>query len=111
MKDSREFVIQTLSSKSPNRNIYLIIYPHEGKILVDSKALPASVFLCAACEGISVLVADVGQKRKKMRYFLPIDWVIHEWGGPPDLVDAIKKRNQALIYDMDRMKAMISEEA
>lgn len=107
MKDPREFVEHELSNKK--MKLFLLIYPHEAEIYVDTKALPQSAILCAMCDGISFLMAKVGSKKKQERSFIPIDWIIKEWGGPKDLVSAIERRKQILMDDMERMKTLVEK--
>ena len=108
MKDNRQFVETELKIKK--NKIYLITFPHEEEIFIDTRALPKSALLCAMCDGISCFCANVGpQKRKQERCFIPIDWAINDWGGPKELVDAMKKRRQIMMDDMEHMRTLVEK--
>lgn len=49
-----------------------------------------SVFLCACCDGVEIMQVKCGLRRKK-RIFYPSKWLINEWGGDKEIVDALKK--------------------
>ena len=105
-RDPRQFVEQELGKGK--RRIFLLIYPNESEIWIDLKGLPQTAVLCAMCDGIPLLEAEVGGKKKVTRTFVSIDWAIDKWGGDQVLVDAIKKRRTMILDRIEEMRAMIA---
>lgn len=91
------------------RKFFVKVYFEPFEIWVDLQGLPNTAFLCAMCDGISLLECEVGDKGKEKRLFINIEWAINEWGGDSEIVDALKKRKQMIIDDLPRLKEKYSE--
>jgi hypothetical protein len=105
-KDSRPYVEIELGNKK--RKIFLYLYPYESEIWVDIKALPPSAFLCACCDG-TPLMQFKKVRKKEMVTCISIDWIINEWGGHKEIVEAIIKRKSMILADLDKYKKMVDE--
>lgn len=106
-KDERHFIEIELGNK--NRKIFIIIYPFEEEIYIDTQGLPETAILCAICDGTPMLVAKCGTKKKHERNFLPIEWVINQWGGDQVIVDAVKKRKEMIMENMQKYRDDLSK--
>lgn len=93
-----------------NRKIFMIVYPFDEEIYIDTKGLPPSATLCAMCDGTPFLVGKCGAKHDHERNFVNIEWAINEWGGPKDLVDALKKRKQMTIDSFAKYRDQLKGE-
>jgi len=83
---------------------FMKVYFYPLEMWIDLRLLPDSAFLCAMCDGQQLIQSIVGEKGKTTRMFVNIEWVINEWGGNKELVDAIKRRKQMILDDLDRLK-------
>lgn len=108
-KDGREFIERQFNKG--NKLLFIIIYPHEGEIYLDTKCLPNSAMLCAMCDGISFLQCKVGEKTHLERTFVSLDWAVNDWGGPSDIVDILKKVQENQIRDMEDLKTKVQKYA
>jgi len=104
--DPREFIEIQLGDRK--KKIFVLVYPFEEEIWIDLKGLPNSAFLCACCDGITMMQAKVG-KRDEKRLFLPINWVINDWGGDKELVEAIKKRKTICTDSMNKYREQLKK--
>jgi hypothetical protein len=68
--------------------------------------LPKDAFFCASYDAVPYLKVMVGEEKKTERTFLPMDWLISEtgWGGPKELIEVLKKRNELTIRDMPNLR-------
>jgi len=87
-----------------NRKFFLKVYIDPLEIWVDFKAVPDTAYLCALHDAIPIMQATVGKSRKIKRSFVNIEWLINEWGGDKDIIEAIKRRKQRIIDDLPRLK-------
>ena len=99
-----------MSMRNGKGKFFLIIYPYDGEIFIDTKALPQSALLCAMCDNTRFLLAKVGGKRKQERSFVSIDWIINDWGGPEELVSLVKRKKQDLMDEMEQLKVFVESE-
>ena len=58
------------------------------QIWVDISIMPESVLLCALADATQFMQTTIANK---IRYFITCDWMINEYGGYPELIDAVKK--------------------
>ena len=86
------------------RKIFVRIEFEPLKIWIDTKGLPDSATLCAMCDAIPFSIAKCGNKYQHERYFVDMEWAINDWGGPEDIVEALKRRKQMIIDDLPKMK-------
>ena len=84
--------------------VYLGVNVETQQIIVDTKFLPETAFLCACFDCQEMYSMDVGKDNEDKRTFIDIDWVINEWGGPKDLIEAIKRRKASIIKSIPQMK-------
>ena len=91
------------------KSVFLIITP-DSEIWVDTKGLPNSAFLCACYDVVSLIKGKVGEEGKEEeRAFLPMDWLINDWGGPQDLIAILKKRKEETLEDLPRLREKYRE--
>jgi len=90
--------------ENEGKSFFLKVFFNPTEIFVDTQALTKTAFLCAACDGIASLQSPCGENNDIVRYFLPIDWVIDEWGGNKEIVEAVKKRKQMILDDIENLK-------
>lgn len=86
------------------RKTYLSVDLETEEILVDISLFPPTCFLCACFDGIGMHRIKVGEKGKSERTFLNIKWLIEEWGGPKELVEAMKVRREKVINDIPALR-------
>ena len=93
------------------RKLYVLVFPYEEEIWIDTEALPESTFFCAAFDGISIKKCKVGAEGKEEeRIFLPLEWLINEWGGGEKIIESLKKCKKKQMEDMKELKKKSSEE-
>ena len=100
----KDYIEIELNDKNQKIKTYFIVYPFESEIWADIKYLPQTVFFCACYDVTPLLIAKVGKHQRARRIFLPISWLIDEWGGPKDFVDFLVKSREKIIADMERYK-------
>ena len=110
MEKVRDFYIEIEVGNKSKKKIFLLISYDSGEIWIDTKALPDTAFLCSMLDGIPMLLFKVGEKENLDRNFLPMKWVINEWGGNEKLVEAIKKRKTILEKDLPELRKKYYDE-
>ncbi len=86
------------------RKFFILIHVDPISIWIDTKSLPQTAFLCALCDSIPFLEAEVGPKKKEKRIFFNIEWAINDWGGDKELVNALKIRKQKILDDIPNLR-------
>jgi len=88
-----------------NRPFFVLLSYNPFEMYVDLSVLPQAATLCLLADGCGVLNAMCGEDKNIQRRFVNSNWVINEWGGDKELVNAIKKSKQRLLDDLpDLMK-------
>lgn len=85
------------------RKFFLKVFFDPLEIWVDLSGLPNDATLCALCDGISFIEGKVGSKGQYTRRFVNIEWIINQWGGDKEIVEAVKKRKQKIIEDIPNL--------
>jgi hypothetical protein len=80
---------------------FVILYPDNNEIFVDVKCFPQTCFLCACCDGIGLL--QVKCTNNITRTFLPMEWLIKDWGGGDDYVEALGKLKARMIGEAEKI--------
>jgi hypothetical protein len=86
------------------RKIFIKVGFSPFEIWVDFHGLPQSAFLCAMCDAVPMIESKCGDKGKINRTFVNIEWVINEWGGDEEIIEAVKKRKQMILDDLPTLK-------
>jgi len=87
-----------------SRKVFLKIFFDPDEIWVDTHGLGQSAEFCALIDCTPILMAKCGVRQKTRRTFVNINWAIDEWGGPKDLVEALKKRREITLKQMPELK-------
>lgn len=66
------------------------------EIWIDFNGLPKEAFLCAGHDNETILKSYCGANGDLERFFVRSDWVINEWGGDKEIVNAIKSKVNGL---------------
>lgn len=105
MNPMNEEICDTIELEIGNKRkkIFLLIDKHDV-IWIDTKGLPGTAYLCACFDGISIVIAKCGMSRRIERHFVPIEWAINEWGGPDNIVEALKTRRKMTMDDLPNLK-------
>lgn len=74
------------------------------RIWVDTRGFPQTAFLCALCDAADIAISKCGEKGKIERQFFDIEWVINEWGGDKEIVEAVKKRKYMILDKLPKLK-------
>jgi len=84
---------------------FFILAFEDGAIWLDIKIFPEKLFLCAALDGIEIIQAKCGKYGRKKRIFLPIDWIINNWGGASDkVIKILKEKKQTALEKLEIYK-------
>lgn len=86
------------------KKLFLKIDLNTEEIWVDINYFPFTCFLCAMCDGISYLSSKCGSKGQYDRVLLPIEWLINDWGGPKEIVQALKIRKDKTLSEIPRLR-------
>jgi len=85
--------------------IFLKVFFDPVEIWIDTMGLPKVAFLCAMHDGTDCISSICGEEGEEQeRWFLPIEWVINGWGGDEQIVNAIKKRKELILNDLENLK-------
>lgn len=88
-----ELEVSHLSSK--RNKIHFQVDTEARKVYVEINSLPFDMLLCCMLDGVDMFQSEVGlTKKKKKKCFIPVDWIIDEWGGDKEIVEAFKIRRQ-----------------
>ncbi len=82
------------------KKLYLNIFFDPDEIWVDIQHFPKTAFFCAAADGETLITYP--NEKKKM--FVNIKWLINKWGGPTDVVECLKIREELTLKEMPRLK-------
>ena len=99
-EDDENFLIQI---KLQGVNFYVMVENVTEKMFVDVGALPLSAFLCAGHDGVDMF-SVVPEHETEPHDFLPMEWVINDWGGYPDLIEAIKGQRDRIIKELPKIR-------
>lgn len=69
---------------------YSMYDPKEKGIWIDITYFPTTCLLCALFDGTPYMKAAVGDSQDDERVFLPMDWLLEEWGGEKEIIAALK---------------------
>lgn len=90
-EEKKEFFIEIESGKKKGgKSTFLQFDLINAELWVDVSGLP-DAFLCASFDGQPARIGQCGEKGNKKITFLRIEWLINEWGGPDEIVEALKK--------------------
>lgn len=90
--------------KNKKKRIFLLVHFDPLEIWIDTAGLPESASLCAMGDAMPFKRAKVGENGTITRYFVNIEWAINEWGGPKELVDALKRRKELTLEELPELK-------
>lgn len=96
--------LEIIHKEKQDVKFFIKLYFSPFEIWVDFKGLPQTAFLCALCDGVPFIQSKCGDKGKEERIFVNIEWVINEWGGDREIIEAIKKRKQMILDDLPKLK-------
>jgi hypothetical protein len=91
-KDPLWIEIEIRPTNQSKKKAFLMFDIVNEKLYCDVTIFPATMMLCAMCDGIPFLQSEVGARKGNKRFFVNIDWIIEEWGGPKDIVEATIQR-------------------
>jgi hypothetical protein len=84
---------------------YLKVDLNTGQIFVDlMHSFPTSAFLCACFDGVECFTSPVGEDGEDEGTFVSIDWLINDWGGYPQIVEALKRRKELTLSEITVLK-------
>jgi hypothetical protein len=90
-------------------SIHFVVYPFTEKVFVNT--LGHGCFLCACLDGITLLQINVGKRKKDLRHFVSIDWLINQWGGSKETIEQLIIKKEQFKNEMLDLKEMIYEDA
>ena len=88
------WVLERELGVTDKKRIFLLIDLDNGKSWADVEGLPDEAFFCASFDGVPMVEKKCGENVDFSRCFLPLDWLVEEWGGPEDFVAALSKRRE-----------------
>lgn len=101
-KTHKFYIEYELNNK--NKKYFFSIEYESGDVWVDTKLLPQTALLCAMCDGTAMLATKCGKRSDLKRTMLPMEWVINEWGGHEEIVEAMKKRKKLILKELPTLR-------
>lgn len=103
-KENMDNFIRIMSGEGKNK-FYVLLFVPEKKIYLDINATPYgdAMFLCAGHDGTEVFIQESNDKDKKKITFLPLEWIINDWGGSKDVIESCKKLREHIERDWDKL--------
>ncbi len=98
-----------IGDKKKKKKVFLLLEFDPVQIWIDISGLPPSAYLCACIDGTPFKKAKVGENGNITRYFVNIEWAINEWGGPKDIVNALKNRKEMTMQELPGLIKKYSE--
>ena len=86
------------------RKYFIAINLKDDSIWMDMMLLPQTAFLCALVDGTPMFTNKCGKSGRIHRTFVNIDWVINEWGGNEETVQATKQRKEIIIQQLPALR-------
>ncbi|HUU86567.1 MAG TPA: hypothetical protein VMX17_02290 [Candidatus Glassbacteria bacterium] len=91
------------------RKFFVLLDLDTEDIYIDFEGLPITACLCASFDSTPVISAKVGENGDLERTFVNVEWVINDWGGDKEIVEAIKIRKKMILDDLDKFKEEYSK--
>lgn len=80
------------------------IIDEDETVWIDVSFLPNTVIFCAMHDGASLIQVKVGKHKRKKRLFLPLEWLINDWGAGKKVVEELKKVREGILKEMPRLR-------
>ena len=80
-----------LDNSKVKKKCYLLFDIEKEELWVPTEDLGRGVHLCAMFDGAPLMSSKVGNGNEE-KVFVKVNWAINDWGGPDNVVAALKKR-------------------
>lgn len=92
-----------LSDSKVKKKCYILFDIEKEELWVPIEDLGPAVMLCAMFDGTQLMSSPVG-KGNKEKTFVKFNWAINDWGGPENMIAALKKRQEIEFSKLDQYK-------